>query len=285
MKITKIPFIAAACCLLVSMNCLAQQQDGGTLKTIDPMPLEITDTKTTNIIFPQAIVGVDRGSRDVWAKKANGVENILQIKAASNKLIETTLTVVTGDGKLNSFLLRYSPDPSVLNVSIGAASRVGTITLAPESINQAEVQAMASSVAISKRKSATIRDRNSGVEIEVDGIFIHDDIMYWRLKIANKSNINYTVEQLRFFIMDQRKAKRTASQELEVSPVFVFNSLDKIAAQKEGTAVFAVPKFTIPDSKILAVQLMEKNGGRHLEIEIKNRHLMNAIPIEISNRP
>lgn len=113
MKITKIPFIAAACYLLVSMNCLAQQQDGGTLKTIDPMPLEITDTKTTNIIFPQAIVGVDRGSRDVWAKKANGVENILQIKAASNKLIETTLTVVTGDGKLNSFLLRYSPDPSV----------------------------------------------------------------------------------------------------------------------------------------------------------------------------
>lgn len=85
--------------------------------------------------------------------------------------------------------------------------------------------------------------------------------------------------------MDQRKAKRTASQELEVSPVFIFNSLDKIAAQKEGTAVFAVPKFTIPDSKILAVQLMEKNGGRHLEIEIKNRHLMNAIPIEISNRP
>lgn len=285
MKKINMPLFASVIGLFVSINCMAQDIASASLKTIEAVRLEITDTKTTNIIFPKAIVSVDRGTGEVLAQKAKGVENILQVKAATSKFTETNLSVVTADGKLNSFLLRYSPDPFVLNVSIGAASQIGTITLAPESINQAQVQALASSVALSKRKSGSIRDRNSGVQLEIDGIFIHDDIMFWRLTVANKTNINYSVGQLRFFIMDQKKAKRTASQEVEVSPVFVFNNSEKILAQKENTAVFAVPKFTIPDSKILAVQLMEKNGGRHIEIEIKNRQLMKAIPIEISTLP
>jgi hypothetical protein len=43
--------------------------------------------------------------------------------------------------------------------------------------------------------------------------------------------------------------------------------------------VFALEKFTIPDAKYLAIQIMEKNGGRHLSMKINNRKIMQAIPL------
>ena len=43
------------------------------IKAIAPYPLTITCSKTTNIIFPYAIISVDRGSKDVLAQKAGGV--------------------------------------------------------------------------------------------------------------------------------------------------------------------------------------------------------------------
>jgi hypothetical protein len=40
--------------------------------------------------------------------------------------------------------------------------------------------------------------------------------------------------------------------------------------------VVALQKFTIPDKKMLVVQLMEKNGGRNLSLKINNREMVKA---------
>ena len=39
--------------------------------------------------------------------------------------------------------------------------------------------------------------------------------------------------------------------------------------------VYALPKFTIPDDKLL-VELYEKNGGRHQTIRVGNADIVNA---------
>jgi hypothetical protein len=41
--------------------------------------------------------------------------------------------------------------------------------------------------------------------------------------------------------------------------------------------VVALEKFTIPDAKYLAIQVMEKNGGRHLLMKINNNKIVQAI--------
>jgi len=43
--------------------------------------------------------------------------------------------------------------------------------------------------------------------------------------------------------------------------------------------VIALEKFTIPDAKFLAIQIMEKNGGSHLSMKIGNKKIMQAIPL------
>lgn len=271
MKTISIQILTAIVVLFLNLSAKAQPT-----KTIEPYRLDISNTKTTNIVFAHAIVSVDRGTRDVWARKAKGVENILQVKAANDSIGETNLTVVTADGKLSSFVVNYSRNPSELNVSMVPNVQLPTIFLSPDHVNLGEIQSFARLAGASKNKIGGIKDKAFGIRFQMDGLFINDEVLYCRIKLLNSSNISYTIDQLRFFIRDQRKAKRTATQEIEVKPIHIEDNTDKVKAGEEKTIVFALPKFTIPDKKFLTIQLMELNGGRHLEMSVKNRTLIRA---------
>lgn len=270
--------ILALLLLTAAFAANAQQSSILQVSSIEPYRVQITKDKTTNIIFPLAIISVDRGNKDVLAQKAKGVENILQVKAANESIKETNLSVVTSDGKLSSFILTYSEQPSILNFSLGKNPREGTIFLSPENTNQAEIEAYSRLSAGSRKKVNGIREKDFGISLSLNGICIHNSVMYFRIKIENSSNISYDIDQLRFYIRDQKRAKRTASQEIEVSPVYVHDRISQV--ESENTIVVALPKFTIPDQKYLALQLMEKNGGRHLELKVGNKELFRAIPIK-----
>jgi len=263
------------------LNGTAQSVDAGfQTKAITPYNIAIAYTKTTNIVFPYAIVSVDRGSKDVLAQKAGGVENILQVKAAKEGFEQTNLTVITADGQLTSFLVDYAQQPSVLNLSLVPGERRNVIALQAEGINRQEVEDNAKQAFSSEKKVSGGRDKKFGIRLKLDGIFIQDGMMYLRMNIANSTHIPYDIDQLRFYIRDQKKAKRTATQELELSPILIHNDTQQVKGNTDHTIVLAVPKFTIPDKKHLAIQLMEKSGGRHLELHVKNRTIVKAIPVK-----
>lgn len=265
--------------LITIFKAQAQTNAAWQTKAIESYHVTVAFSKTTNIIFPYSIVSVDIGSRDVLAQKAKGVENILQIKAAKDSFPQTNISIITADGKLTSFLVDYAKQPSVLNLSLTGTGRQNTISIPSESINQEQVEHLATKAAESKTKIRGIKEKTFGICLKLNGLFIHEDIMLLRFNIANKTNINYDIDQLRLYIRDQKKSKRTATQEIEILPVLVQNNIGKVAGQSDNTLVFVVPKFTIPDKKYLAVQLMEKNGGRHLELHVRNKKIIKAVPI------
>jgi len=86
-------------------------------------PLQITTGKTSSLIFPGIIKSVDRGSREVLAQKAKDVSNVLHVKAAKEDFSETNLTVITADGLLYHFTVRYAADPGVLTFDMGPPPR------------------------------------------------------------------------------------------------------------------------------------------------------------------
>ena len=106
--------------------------------------------------------------------------------------------------------------------------------------------------------------------------------MYLRVVFENKSKINYDIDQLRFFIRDKRKSKRTASQEVEIQPLYSTSSSALIPYKSEVIKVYALEKFTIPEDKYLTIQMIEKSGGRHVEININNNLTDKVFPISTS---
>lgn len=264
---------------LLSLVLTAQEASPAQLTSNKSYVLEISDTKTSNVIFPYAIVSVDRGSKDVLVQKAKGVEHILQVKAATDSMAQSNLSVVTSDGKLTTFIVNYSRDPASLNVSLieEKGANVTTSVFSPkDNLNEELLEKHAKTVLTAKNYHPGIKRTNSDVSLYLKGIFIKDDALYYRFIIANWSNVSYDIEQLRFFIRDQKRAKRTASQEIEITPLYVQRVPVRIAGKSKSTFVFALPKFTIPDQKYLAVQMMEKNGGRHVIMKLKNRHILGA---------
>ena len=242
--------------------------------------LQVGFSKTTSIIFPYTIKSIDIGSAEVLVQKAKGVENILLVKAAKQHFFQTNLTVVTSDGKLYVFVLNYDdscPDLNFKAENAVAASRDVLFSL--ENENQKRIEQCALTAYSKKKKISGLKKSKYQIRLEVNGIFIQQDVLYLRIVFENKSKINYDIDQLRFFIRDQKKSKRTASQEIELQPLYATSSSSVIPYKSEIIKVYALEKFTIPENKYLTLQMIEKNGGRHLEVDINNNVTDKVIPI------
>jgi len=167
--------------------------------SIEPSHLTLTYSKTTNVIFPSAIKSVDRGSPDVLAQKALGVENVLLVKAGRENFKQTNLSVITADNKLYSFVVDYVGNPSSLTILVvdKAAPKEVTSPLLSHR-NEAELQKAAGRVLKESPMFPDLKDRKFKIQIHLKGLYIKDDLMYYPLEIKNSSFINYDIALLRF---------------------------------------------------------------------------------------
>ena len=275
MKTSK--FSAVICLLFWGLITKATAQDVE-LFIIEPFPLEITYNKTVNLIFPFPVQSVDKGSRAILAQKAKGVENILQVKAANLDFQQTNLTVITADGKLYSFVVNYSAEPSQLNIELiksRSVSKPADALLAQEP-NQAFLKEISQQALADPNALRKVKDSANKARLSLSGLFINNDVIFFRLKIDNRSNISYQIESIRFFISDKRRVKRAAAQQRELSPLYVHKDTSMIQANQTHELVFALPKFTLPHAEQLRIEMMEQNGGRHLGLLVKNKNIIRA---------
>ena len=271
----KINVLLVAFLWMFSNGAFAQQTEGNYFEEVASDSLFIGYSKTTTIVFPYTIKTVDRGSQDVLVQKAKGLENVLHIKAAQQGFIPTNITVITADSKLYSFVVTYDDESPQLNLSLHATkSESPEMYFTAEGANEETVEKYSKVAFYNGNKISGAKKKKNEIKFQLNGIFIRDDVLYYRTRVLNGSKINYDIDQLRFFIRDSKKVKRTASQELEIVPIMSYNKPTAIKGESENTAVFALPKFTIPDKKHLVIQLIEKNGGRHLELRLKNKKLL-----------
>jgi len=110
----------------------------------------------------------------------------------------------------------------------------------------------------------------------LNGIYIRDNIIFYHFRMRNASNINYDIDFLRFYVQDKVKVKRTASQEVDKKALYVYGDQDHVPANTTQDVVYALEKFTIPDAKRLYVEMFEHNGGRNLELSIRNKTIVKA---------
>lgn len=224
----------------------------------------ISTEKTTSLVFPFSILHVDRGTQAILAQQVKESPTILLVKAAEKGFPETNLSVVTDDGSVYSFVVCYDNDPAtwVYHLPTNKYATLATY---------------ANGILDNPRTMHGIKDEQWDIKAMVSGIYIKNEIMYYQLNITNNSPVDYDIDVLRFFIRDKKKGKRTAIQETDLKPLHISGNTSQVKANSTSSMVFALDKFTIPDAKYLVVQIMEKNGGRHLSMKVSNKKIMQAI--------
>jgi conjugative transposon TraN protein len=244
-----------------------------------PQSLEIAYNKTTSLVFPAIIKSVDRGSRDLLAQKAKGVENVLQLKAARHGFPNTNLTVITSDGKIHEFTVAYSKAPHSLVINIANSDNdepVNPDLIFETDMTETEMEKYASQIVNAKRSIRFVKASKHKIGLLLHGIYIKDNVIFYHFRVRNQSNITYDVDFLRFYIQDRQKVKRTALQEVDVKPVYVYGNGESIKGKSTEDVIYALAKFTIPNAKRLVIEIFEKNGARNLSLAIRNRTIVNA---------
>lgn len=258
-------------------------------RMIPPYGIEVTFDKTVHLIFPSPVVYVDLGSANIVAGKADGVGNILRVKAAVRDFsTETNFSVVTDEGSFYSFNVKYADEPQKLNIELKDFTHDGEAVNRPNNsldIYLAELGKetpklvkliMKSVYDDDKRACKHIGSKKFGIRFLLKGIYAYDGMLYLHTQLKNSTNVPYDIDFIRMKIVDKKAAKRTAVQETLIVPVRAHNYVTRVNGQAAERTVFAIEKVTIPDGKQLVIDLYEQNGGRNQSFVIENEDLARA---------
>lgn len=280
--------------LFAAAKVMAQNDGATSRQELTPRLIEVGFTKTVHILFPAPVTYIDIGSMAIIAGKADGAENVVRVKAAVRDFAEeTNLTVITEDGGFYTFDARYAENPATSTIEIAAAeSPAAQPASASEPARTDEGRVLLREVG--RERPATIKrvlsdiyrqnradvkgihTRKYGVEVEVRGIYVHNDVIYLHVQIANNTNISFEVDYRRFAVADRKAAKRTAQQQRIIEPLRVCNDPSIVRGHQRQRIVFALPKLTLEEDKILLLEIAEKDGARHQYLEISSKELLGA---------
>lgn len=256
---------------------------------VTPHGVQVTFAKTVHIIFPSAVRYVDLGSNWIIAGKADGAENVIRVKATTEGFPgETNFSVICEDGSFYSFNARYAHEPEMLNIEMKDFLENGDTTdfshtrmniYFRELGNESPLLVKLIMQSIYKEDRREIRHlgcKRFGVQFLLKSVHSHNGLFYFHTETKNRSNVAFRTDFIRFKIVDKKVPKRTAIQERVIDPVRSYNEVLVTEGKSDVRTVYAVPQFTIPDDKLLVIELFEKDGGRHQTIRVENADLVAA---------
>ena len=270
--------------LLVKEKFVRGQASSAFVLTAMPaQKVPVTVNKMTNLVFPMPIRAGIKVSREVLVQKVKGVENVIELKAVRPHFTPTNLSVFGLDGRLYSFELEYADNPPVLNFTIDPAPAEKDIDANPERpallltglpVDKATLAADA--VVLGSQKAFLhLSTRNEKMRLKVNGIYVKDSLLWFVIRISNRSLVPFHPEYLRLFLQDRKKAKRTAIQQAVIEPELA-ELPPNIKGHSREMVALGFPLFTVTRSKKLMLDIAEHNGGRLLRLAVSYKAILKA---------
>jgi hypothetical protein len=109
------------------------------------------------------------------------------------------------------------------------------------------------------------------------GVYVYQKTLFLQITFENRSEIDYDIDFFKFFIKDRDVTRRMAYQETEIATVSKYPAANtRVPHQGSLTLVFAMPRVTYGEDKVMEVQVYEDKGGRHLRFELDSDVIIRA---------
>lgn len=240
--------------------------------------IEVSWDKTTVLIFDSPIQSVDRGNRFLLSEQDSKALNMLKLKAGSRDLPETNLHVLTEDGAIHAFEVRYADNPAETTLDFRS---------------QSEEKKAISSYGFDRQdfeSLATYLENNSGklikktfryeVHFWLRGIYFKDGLLFFDLGARNNAAIPFEVVGPEARIRDAKSQRPSSAREQVLSSWMNFSAKNPVLTTGTNQSLLmAIPAFTISNRKRLIFYLKEKNGDRELQLSLRGKKLLQAIPL------
>lgn len=244
--------------------------------------IEVGYDKTTFVVFGSALDFYDVGSEDLLFE-VTAKPNIIKLKGAVEGFPETNVTVITKDGEYFSLIVKYNPNPKVLNYIF--TKNGSPLLLTKEAVKEEkEQESIIKDLDYLESKIAGETPLNSlstfdyKMGLAVSGIYVYKGNIYLSLVVTNRSSIDYNLDALMFSIQQKRKKRQsTTAQDLYLQPIQTKNTPKVFLANQEyNNIIVCFESFTISNDNIFAVELLEKEGSRNLKVALQSKNILSA---------
>lgn len=121
-----------------------------------------------------------------------------------------------------------------------------------------------------------LNNRSGKVRLVVRGIYTRGKSLFFSLRLINRSPLDYDVDSIRFFVAKRGKGLHSLQRLKELAPVYVYDSLSSVTGHSRSETVYVLPRITLARQYRLQIEVLEKNGGRHLQVRASNFTLETA---------
>jgi hypothetical protein len=121
-----------------------------------------------------------------------------------------------------------------------------------------------------------LNNRNGKVRLVVRGIYTRGKSLFFSLKLINRSPLDFDVDSVRFFVTEKQSGMHVLRRLKELAPVYVSDSLTSVEGYSKAASVYVLPRLTLARHRRLQIEVLEKNGGRHLLVRASNFTLETA---------
>jgi hypothetical protein len=230
----------------------------------------ISRDKTTALFFKSAVKLISKSTSDFDITQKE--DALITIKALDTDFSPTKINVQEiSTAKIYHIPVEYSYGRAGRRIEVGGQPAMTVKVIKTSDYNYG---AVVTQLATGKRKDVVDHEKTGGVKAWVDKLSLAGNRVFFRLDIRNKSNLPYEIDFVRFYIRDLKTVARMATHEQEILPLITtLHKKTAIAHKQEIAKVFGFHRFSLSEDQALNIELYEKNGNRHLYLQIKQKDL------------
>ncbi len=235
--------------------------------------------KNVALFFPEPIrQGIVGASNFVFTYNREQGQHFGLVQARPGE--ESNLLVLTKDGRVYSYILKYRKQLDRLNHFVAGSESIGTER--PIAIRQKQEDNEQESIAkrreyferfcnyLFKAKNERLATkRKGGIKFQLQKMAYHGNETYLVMEISNNSEIDFEVDYLKVFRVNGNKRRKASHQKLEVIPTYKYQGPSKISRGSSKRFVYVLPKVVLGDNEKLMLELKELNGSRKVTVSWK----------------
>ena len=244
------------------------------------------DQKNVALFFPEPIrQGITGSDNFVFTYNRESEQYFGLLQAHPGK--ESNLLVVSTNGSVFSYIVKYKEQLNQLNYFVSATTRIGTEKpLGNEELENREEKVeknnkvfyynkFSSYLVERKQKIGRLKKRKQDIVLSVENIVFDKEELYFVIQIANESSLDYDLNFLNFGIETRQKGKKKSSQTIYKEPVLKHKMPTRIEKNEAEKLVYVFPRFSLGDDHRVILELNEKNGGRNIKLKVPHKFINN----------
>jgi len=237
------------------------------------------DQKNVALFFPNPIrQGVTGAEHFVFTynREKEQFFGLLQAKPGE----ESNLLMVTKNGQVYSYILKYAERLPKLNYFIQQIESIGNekpkIKTPREEKNVVNNYANRityfqkfSEYLLKSKHQHIATKRKKGVKLQLQKVIYNTSEVYLVIEVENKSRIDFEIDYLNIYRTSGNKKRKASFQSLQQKVIYKHKMPTIIKDKQDQRFVYLLPKFVLGDNEKLLIELQELKGSRSVTLRIK----------------